>query len=311
MPLDHGVDERAERRVGVDAVDEQPVHDAELRGGEPDPERVVHQPAHALDLVGELIVEARRPAARAVRSTGIAEHADVPERRVAARAGSGSSRSGRRRRLALASLLAIGRRALSAPSAIRPATRPRGPQSPSARRHLLRVDVDAERDVAQRAVARGATRPRRAVAAIAARPLGRLDHDLARARARAAGTAARARGSRCAPRRRADRAATCAAAARSRLAATAETMTGSGRRTAGSAARAGARARRRGSPRCRAARRPRSRARRARSSARARGRPAARGRRGRRAGRSARTCAPRRGSRGSAACCRRRARRRA
>ena len=47
------------------------------------------------------------------------------------------------------------------------------------------------------------------------------------------------------------------------------------------------------------------------ASARARGRPWARGRRGPRAGRSARTCAPRRGSPGSAGCCRRRAPRRA
>ena len=66
-----------------------------------------------------------------------------------------------------------------------------------------------------------------------------------------------------------------------------------------------------GSRRRRGGRRRRSTARPARWSGRARGRRAGRGRPGPRAGRSARTCAPRRGSRGSAGSRRRRARRRA
>ena len=146
--------------------------------------------------------------------------------------------------------------------------------------------------------------------AAAARALGRLDHDLealapaqAEQRRRPEHLGARPRPSTAA--RRARRGARRARRPRR------SRRPGSGRRTAGSAARRGARARPPGSPARRGGGGGDRRRRRARSSARARGRRARRARRGRRAGRSARTSAPRRGSRGSAASSRRRARRRA
>ena len=89
--LELRVDEHGERRVGLDAVDEHAVHHAELGGGEADPERVVHQLAHALDLVGERRVE-RSTGQRAAAQHRVAVLADVPQRGVAARAVSGSRR---------------------------------------------------------------------------------------------------------------------------------------------------------------------------------------------------------------------------
>jgi hypothetical protein len=50
-PLEHRVDERADRRVGVGAVDEHAVEDAHLGGGEAGLHRVLEQPPHLGDLV--------------------------------------------------------------------------------------------------------------------------------------------------------------------------------------------------------------------------------------------------------------------
>ncbi len=51
-PLEHGIYERGERVVEVGFVDEHSVQRPELGGGEPDPERVVHQLPHARNLGG-------------------------------------------------------------------------------------------------------------------------------------------------------------------------------------------------------------------------------------------------------------------
>ena len=255
-PLDLGVDEDAERRLRVDAVDEHAVHDAELRGGEPDAERVVHQLAHPLDLVGERGVEhLDRPGAAAQHRVAVLAH--VPQRRLASRAGRGIEPvlrgSSAPRAAAVCCSCAIEPTSLATPS--------------------LRIDVDRERDVAQRAVAGGGLdgrgdRPHGDLA------LAGLDHDLAalaaaqaEQRRRAEDLGALRDAGRRSPRRPAPRPRAPARPPRRRR------RRGRGRRTAGSAARAGARARRPGSPRCRGARRPRSTARRAPSSARARGRP--------------------------------------
>ena len=85
-PLQDGVDDRGHRRVRVDAVDEQPVHDADLRGGEPDPQRVVHDLAHPADLLGERVVEAL-DVQRAAAQHRVAVLADQLQGRVAAGAG--------------------------------------------------------------------------------------------------------------------------------------------------------------------------------------------------------------------------------
>ena len=87
-PLDHRVDEHAERRVRLDAVDEQAVHDSELRRGQTDPERVVHQVAHPPHLGGERGVEhLDRPGAGPERRVAVLAH--VPERRLTPGAGLG------------------------------------------------------------------------------------------------------------------------------------------------------------------------------------------------------------------------------
>src|SRR5690349_3892868 len=57
-PLDLGIDEHAQRRVGGDAVDEQPVEQPDLVGRQPGAERLVHEPRHARRLVDERGVEA-------------------------------------------------------------------------------------------------------------------------------------------------------------------------------------------------------------------------------------------------------------
>ena len=58
LPLHLGVGERDQGRVGADAVDEQPLRDAELRRREPHAEGVVHDPGHPAYLPAERIVEA-------------------------------------------------------------------------------------------------------------------------------------------------------------------------------------------------------------------------------------------------------------
>ena len=50
-PLDHRVDDRVDGRVRLDAVDEHALQLADLRGRQADPERVLHDPPHLLDLV--------------------------------------------------------------------------------------------------------------------------------------------------------------------------------------------------------------------------------------------------------------------
>src|SRR5688572_30056015 len=87
-PLDRRVHDGGDRRVRVDAVDEQPVHHADLGRRQPDPERVVHDLAHAPDLLRQAVVEAldlERPAAQ----DGVAVLAYELERGVAAGAGLG------------------------------------------------------------------------------------------------------------------------------------------------------------------------------------------------------------------------------
>ncbi len=56
-PLDLGVHERA-GGVGAHPVHQQPLGHAQLRRGEAEPDRVVHQPGHAGDLALERVVEA-------------------------------------------------------------------------------------------------------------------------------------------------------------------------------------------------------------------------------------------------------------
>ena len=77
--------------VGLDAVDEHAVHQADLRRGEPDPERVVHQLAHAADLLAQRVVEAV-DGERAAAQHGVAVLADEPQRGVAAGARLGVER---------------------------------------------------------------------------------------------------------------------------------------------------------------------------------------------------------------------------
>ena len=57
-PLDLRVDQGREGILAIGLVDEHAVQHAELRGGETDAERVVHQFAHALYLLGQGLVEA-------------------------------------------------------------------------------------------------------------------------------------------------------------------------------------------------------------------------------------------------------------
>ena len=83
-PLEHGVDERGDRRLGLDAVDEHAVHDADLGRGEADPERVVHELPHAADLLAQRVVEAV-DRQRAAAQDRVAVLADELERRVAPR----------------------------------------------------------------------------------------------------------------------------------------------------------------------------------------------------------------------------------
>ena len=80
-PLDLRIDERRDRRLLLDPVDEHPVEDPDLRGGEADPDRVVHQQTHAPDLLAQRIVEALH-GARLGAQDQIAEFAHVGQRRV-------------------------------------------------------------------------------------------------------------------------------------------------------------------------------------------------------------------------------------
>lgn len=57
-PLDRGVHERGERIVGEGTVDKHAVQHTKLGRGETDPERVVHELPHTLDLGEQHIVEA-------------------------------------------------------------------------------------------------------------------------------------------------------------------------------------------------------------------------------------------------------------
>ena len=290
-PLEHRVDERGHRRVGVDAVDEHAVHDAELGGGEADPERVVHQLAHAPDLLDAAPSSKRSTSQRAALEHRIAVLAHEPQRGVAPRT-----------RLGIEPRVAVLR--------TRARPRPEGsdPRGPSAR-SLLRVDVHGEGHIAESAVARRpldrrAPRPRSAAARSVV-----LTTTWKRSRPRRRNSGAGP--STSVPATATPSATRPAAAARGAARPRPGRRPGSGRRTAGSAAPRGARARRPRSPACRAARPPRSPARPAPWSGPARARRAARAPPARRAGRSARTSAPRRGSPGSAGSSRRRARRRA
>src|SRR5437763_7065873 len=83
-PLDLGVDERDERRVLADAVDEQALAQPDLRGREADAERVVHEPAHTPDLRTQRVVEPVHWRGAALQHR-IAEAADERHGRGAAR----------------------------------------------------------------------------------------------------------------------------------------------------------------------------------------------------------------------------------
>src|SRR5262249_60785080 len=83
-PFDLGVDEGDQRGVLADAVHEQPLRQADLRGRQPDAEGVVHQAAHARDLRAESVIETvdrRRPALQ----NRVTEAADERHGRGAAR----------------------------------------------------------------------------------------------------------------------------------------------------------------------------------------------------------------------------------
>ena len=83
-PLQFGVDQRVDRAVVLDAVDEDAVQRADLGRGEADAHRVVHERGHPRDLVAQRVVEdLDRPGLRAEHR--IAELAHVRERRRAAR----------------------------------------------------------------------------------------------------------------------------------------------------------------------------------------------------------------------------------
>ena len=133
-PLQDRVDERRQRILGVGAIDEHAVQHADLRGRQPDPERVLHQLAHALDLSAQRLVEAvDRERARAQHR--VAELAHVAQRRVAARAGLGIELLDR-------PALQLLRSSAPRPARTRPA--PAAPLSRPSRLSLLRVDVHAE-----------------------------------------------------------------------------------------------------------------------------------------------------------------------
>ena len=83
LPLEHRVHKRCQRVLGVGAVDEHTVQHAELGGGQPDAERVVHQLPHPLDLSLQHLVEALDRQRRRAQH-GITELAHLAQRRVAA-----------------------------------------------------------------------------------------------------------------------------------------------------------------------------------------------------------------------------------
>src|SRR4051812_49064011 len=92
-PLDDRVDQGVDRAVGLDAVDEDAVQDPDLGGGQADAVGVVHQRAHALDLLAQVVVEPLDPA-RLGAQDRIAELAHVGQRRAAP--GQGLGVEGRR-----------------------------------------------------------------------------------------------------------------------------------------------------------------------------------------------------------------------
>src|SRR5437667_6392432 len=105
-PLDDRVDERVDWALGLDAVDEDAVEGADLGGRQADPDGLVHEPAHARDLLAQRVVEGvdlARPRAQ----DGVAELADLAQRGLATRALLLGQRRGRRG-LFLDDLLLLG-----------------------------------------------------------------------------------------------------------------------------------------------------------------------------------------------------------
>jgi hypothetical protein len=93
-PLDDRVDERLHGALVLDAVDQQPRQPAELRGGQPDAQRVAHEAAHPRDLGPQRVVEdvhLARPRAQ----DGVAVLDDVRERALAPRGDLGIEGLGR------------------------------------------------------------------------------------------------------------------------------------------------------------------------------------------------------------------------
>src|SRR3954454_1695546 len=84
-PLDHRVDERVDRALLLDAVDEQAMQRADLGGREADADRVDHQPPHPRDLLAQRLVEDLDGPRRRAQH-GVAELADMAQRGLAARA---------------------------------------------------------------------------------------------------------------------------------------------------------------------------------------------------------------------------------
>src|SRR5262245_33106745 len=81
-PVDLGVDHDGRLSLGADLEDEHAPEGPQLRGSQPDADRVPHQPDHPLSLLGELIVELGHRRGRRLEH-GIAELDDLGECRVA------------------------------------------------------------------------------------------------------------------------------------------------------------------------------------------------------------------------------------
>src|SRR5206468_7046864 len=105
-PLDDRVDQRVDGALGLDAVDEHAVERADLRRRQADPDRLVHEPAHARDLLAQRVVEGV-DLARLRAQDRVAELADLAQRGLAPRALLLGQRRGRRR-LLLDDLLLFG-----------------------------------------------------------------------------------------------------------------------------------------------------------------------------------------------------------
>src|SRR4051794_15690780 len=83
-PLELRVHERDDRRLGLDAVDENAAQAADLGGGEADPERVLHEVAHRRDLAAQVVVEDLDLPRRRLQDR-VAPLRDVSERGLAPR----------------------------------------------------------------------------------------------------------------------------------------------------------------------------------------------------------------------------------